>query len=72
VAKTDRPTKDKDKDKEKASKDICRYVNKSDKVFWDMTPCNVVGIYSHFGGIYCPHLQDKRLLVYPEDSERVS
>ena len=36
-----------------------------------MTPCNVVEIYSHFGEIYCLHLQGKRLLVYPEDSETV-
>ena len=29
-------------------------------------------IYSHFEGIHCLfHLQSKRLLVYPEDSERV-
>lgn len=58
--------------KEKASKVVSRYVNKSDKVCWDMTPCNVVEIYSHFGGIYYLPLQGKRLLVYPEDSEAVS
>jgi hypothetical protein len=31
----------------------------------------VVQIYSHFGGIYCLHLQGKILLVYPKDSETV-
>jgi hypothetical protein len=35
-----------------------------------MMPCNVVEIYSHFGGIYCLHLRGKRLLVYTEDSEK--
>jgi hypothetical protein len=26
-------------------------------VSWDVTPCSLVGVYCHFGGINCLHLQ---------------
>jgi len=26
--------------------------------YWDMTPCNLVEIYRHLSGIYCPRLQN--------------
>jgi hypothetical protein len=50
--------------------EVSRYVNKSD-FFWDMTPCNVVTIYSHFGGIYCLPFHSERIFIYPEESEAV-
>jgi hypothetical protein len=31
-------------------------------MFWDVTPCSLVGIHRHFGGKYCPQLKSKSKL----------
>jgi len=28
-------------------------------IFYDVTPCSLVGIYHHFGGTYCLQLQGR-------------
>jgi hypothetical protein len=30
-------------------------------IFWDVTPCSSVGIYRHFGGMYCFYIQGRRV-----------
>jgi len=31
-------------------------------IFYDVTPCTLVGIYYHFGGIYCLQLQGRSIM----------
>jgi hypothetical protein len=36
-------------------------------VFWDVTPCNLVGRYRYSRGTCSPHLQGMLCFLYPED-----
>jgi hypothetical protein len=41
-------------------------------VFWDVTPCSLVGGYQCLGGTCCLHLQvSKHLLVAGRDSNKI-
>jgi hypothetical protein len=30
-------------------------------IFWDITPCSLVGVYRRSVGTYCLHLEDRRV-----------
>ena len=38
-------------------------------VVWNVTPCNVGEIHPSFGGIYCLHLQGRRISLYHKMEE---
>jgi hypothetical protein len=43
-----------------------KYFQKKSTIFWDVTPCSLVEVYPHFGGIYRLHIQGQ-MVFDPEE-----